>query len=225
MVYRKKNIKKPVRRIRKRGMRKRKAIRRIPRGPFPLERVAKLRLTTGNMELTQTGGVIASLDVYANWPKYGTREAYGWDQWSTLYNNAVVLGSKITVYNRGQYNTAGTFSAFMGGIYLADDTTNFTDWQTLVEARRGSFMTVSSAAGSRAKCSAYYSAKKFFNVKDVKDNMLRLGNGVTTSVPGDAAIFKVWCQPMDKSSNGTNYFTAIVEYIVLFSEPKDVPAS
>lgn len=225
MAYKKTQNRKTFKKRPRRKIMKRRRRTRIPRGPFPLSRVAKLRLTTGNMELTQTGGAIATLDVYANWPKYGTREAYGWDQWSTLYNNAVVLGSKITVYNRGQYNTAGTFSAFMGGIYLSDDTTNFTDWQTLVEARRGSFMTVSSAAGTRAKCTAYFSAKKFFNVKDVKDNMLRLGNGVSTSLPQNEAIFKVWCQPMDKSSNGTNYFTAIIEYIVLFSEPKDVPAS
>lgn len=205
---------------------RRKRNPRVPVGPFPGERVVKLRLSTGEMALTQaTPGALASLDVYANWPKYGSREAYGWDQWAALYNYAVVLGSKITVYNRGQFNTAGTFSAFLGGIYLSDDTTNFTDWQTLVEAKRGSFMQVSSAAGTRAKCTACYSAKKFYNVTDVKDNMSRLGNGVSTTTPADGAIFKVWCQPMDKASNGTNYFTAIVEYIVSFSEPKDIPAS
>lgn len=221
MAY-KKNRKTLKRRVRRRV--RRRMVRRKPRvavGPFPKERIVKMKLSTGLMTLASSGGAMATLDVYANWPYYGTRNAYGFDQWSALYNKCVVIGSKINVYQQGY--TASSAQPWAAGIYLSDDTTNFTDYQVLVEANRGRFMRSTPYPGTFRKVSNWFSAKKFFNVKDVKDNMDRLGNGVSTTVPGDSAIFKVWAQPLDKAATDTIYVHGIIEYICLFSEPKDVP--
>lgn len=221
MAYKKTNTRKTLkRRPRRRFVKKRRIVRRVPRGPFPTQRIAKLKLSTGLMTFNSTSGSLAGLDVYANWPIYGTRNAYGWDQWAALYNRAVVIGSKIQFYTSG----VSSFNA-MGGIYLSDDTTNFTDYQDLVEANKGKMFRLMSNNADPRKCSHTFSAKKFFNIKDVKDNMDRLGNAVTSSTPPDAAIFKTWIQPVDKYQTGTLYATAVISYIVLFSEPKDVPNS
>lgn len=217
--------KKFVPRKKRKVMRKRRVVKRVPRGPFPISRIAKLKLSTGNMSISSASGAIASIDVYANWPYFGTRHAFGWDQWALLYNEAVVLGSKITIYpNNDATETSST--AMLGGIYLADDTTNYTDYQDLIEANRGKFIRMSNNASAlQRKCSNVFSAKKFFNVKDVKDNLIRLGSATSATSPGDAAIYKCWMQPLDKTTSVGLQMTAVVEYIVLFSEPKDVAAS
>lgn len=216
-----------VKRRKKIHVRRRRLRRPIPRGPFPISRIAKLKLATPMMTLTATSGNLASLDVFANWPVYGSRNAYGWDQWATLYNYCVVLGSKITLYQSGDVEqTSGTVnSVLVGGIYLSDDTTNFTNYQELVEARRGRMYRPSEAFGTSRKCKNTFSAKKFFNIKDVKDNMSRLGAPVASSSPSDSAIYKCWMQPIDTSTTREIRCNAIIDYICLFSEPKDVAPS
>lgn len=218
---------KNIKRGRKRRVprRKRRMVKRVPRGPFPVSRIAKMKLTTGLQILTCTSGNLASLNVYANWPVYGVRFAYGWDQWSILYNRAVVLGSRITTYF--QNNLADTSQILgMGGIYVSDDSTNYTDYQDLSEANKGKFARVNTGGTAyQPKVKNWFSAKKFFNVKDVRDNIALLGNGIGASVPANDAMYKVWAQPLDKATSATYTCTSIIEYIVLFSEPKDVPSS
>lgn len=218
----------PTMRKRRKVMRRKRLRRRIPRGPFPNSRIVKMKLCTPEINLSSLSGAIAYVDIYANWPYYGTRHAFGWDQWAALYNEAVVLGSKIKVYQYGYTEPAtgaGLTENSMGGIYLSDDTTNYTDYQALIEANKGKFYRCRRKFGEIAKCTNTFSCKKFFNVKDVKDNFDRLGNLTSATAPGDSAIYKVWQQPTDKTSTIGVTLNCVIEYIVLFSQPKDVPNS
>lgn len=213
-------------RKKRRVMRKRRRVLRprIPRGPFPVSKIAKLRLATNKITLTMTNGAIGSQDINANWPQYGSRNAFGWDQWTALYNQATCIGSKITVYHYG----TGTASAtpFIVGIYLADDSTNYTDYRSLIEARRGRWMRVTNNVSSvQPRCTAKFSAKKFFNVKDVKDNVDHIGAAVTESAAVNPALYKLWAQPVDQTASSTATITAIIDYIMVFAEPKDPAAS
>lgn len=209
----------------RRVMRKKAFKRRpIPRGPFPVSKVAKLRLATNEIIISSVSGGLAGHDVYANWPYYGTRHAFGWDQWVALYNQATCIGSKITIYHHG----TGTASAtpFLIGIYLADDTTTYTDYRTMIENRRGRFMRCSNNITSfQPRQTHTFSAKKFFNVKDVKDNVDHLGASTSSVAPANEALYKLWMQPVDKSSSTSCTLTAVIEYIMVFAEPKDPVAS
>lgn len=227
MVKRKREtINPPLRKTvkRRRVMRRRYVKRRpVPRGPFPLSRVVKLRYMSNQQDIVCTSGALANFNVLANQPVFAGQYPFGWDQWTALYNHYVVLGSKITVYQFGQDDSAGSKVFGFLGCYLGDDATNYTDYTTLIENRMGRFCRATSDS-SLAKVSQTFSAKKFFNVKDVKDNLTRLGASVT-GTPTEQANFKVWAQPNNKTSTQTFYCNFLVEWIVLFSERKDVPAS
>ena len=204
-------------------MRRRYKRRPIPRGPFPLSRIVKLRYMSNQIDLTCTSGALASTNVVANQPVYLGNYPYGWDQWTALYNHYVVLGSKITVYQFGQDDSAGSKVFGFVGVYLGDDATNYTDYTTLIENRMGRFCRATSDS-SLSKVTQFYSAKKFFNLKDVKDNVTRVGSSVS-GTPAELANFKIWAQPLNKTSSQTFYCNFMVEWIVMFNERKDVPAS
>lgn len=196
----------------------------IPRGPFPVSKVAKLRLATDEQVISSVSGALGTLNVYANWPYFGTRHAFGWDQWTALYNQATCIGSKITIYHHG----TGTASAtpFLVGIYLTDDSTNYTDYRTLIENRRGNFMRCTNNISSyQPRQKHTFSAKKFFNVKDVKDNVDHLGASTASVAPANEALYKVWMQPVDRASTTSCTLTCVMEYIMVFAEPKDPAAS
>lgn len=226
MAIRKRNPAYKKRRTTKKRMvqRRRKAIvkKRINYGPFPRTRIVKMKLCTDQLTLACSAGAIGYVDVSANNPTYSGRNAFGWDQWAALYNQFIVLGSKITFYQQG-YNDSSVTSCLMG-IYLSDDSTNYTDYRTLVENRMGRFVRCSTAKERIPKVTQTFSAKKFFNCKDIKDNFDRLGASVSSS-PTESAVFKIWAQPINKTASPNIYGNAVIEYIVLFSERKDVPAS
>jgi len=70
-----------------------------------------------------------------------------------------------------------------------------------------------------------YSAKKFFNVKDVKDNLTRLGAATSTG-PSEQAVYTIVIGSVDKAALAITYDLVIeIEYIILFSEPKQLAQS
>lgn len=216
--------------LRKAGVKRRRVMRRkyikrrpIPRGPFPLNRIVKLRYMSNQQDIVCTSGALNNFNVIANQPVFAGNYPFGWDQWTALYNHYVVLGSKIRIYQFGQDDTSTSKVFGFLGCYLGDDATNYTDYTTLIENRMGRFCRATSDS-SLSRLTHTFSTKKFFNVKDVKDNLDRLGANVS-SAPTELANFKVWAQPTNKTSSQTFYCNFMVEWIVLFSERKDVPAS
>lgn len=189
---------------------------------MPKQRIAKLRYCS-NISVISTLGALGSHtfganDIYDPDITGTGHQPMGHDQWANLFNHYVVLGSKITVYPVQDAGIQG-----LCGVYLSDDTsTPYTSGDQFMEAKRGSYQIQSMTRGSRP-VKAFFSAKKFFNVKDVKDNLDRLGAGVGTS-PTDNAVFHVYFNTIDGNTD-TMRFLVQIDYVVLFSEPKDLTQS
>lgn len=225
MPYKRK-YKKRTYRKKKKSYRARKALTSnyVPSG-MPVQRVAKLRYVE-QITLQSVLGNIATYvfsanDVYD--PNHtGTgHQPMGFDQWAILFNHYTVLGSRCSAKVAFQGSTVSTS---MVGMYLTDGKISpYTDSDQFQEARKGTTRLLSSGQSQSVRIAQNYSAKKFHNVTDVKDNTGRLGASVSGS-PTEEAFFNMWCQTKD---GATKNFTFIVEidYIVSFSEPKDLTQS
>lgn len=148
-------------------------------------------------------------------------QAMGFDQWMALYTHYVVLGSKCTAQLNG-INNNDTSSIFACMRVDRDISTTITDISTVVENARSRHVNyISNITGGNRnnKITKKYSAKKFHNITDVKDNLDRLGGNVAAN-PADDAYFNFAMSAWDGGSDPSTIpvlFT--IKYIVEFSEP------
>jgi len=200
---------------------------RVPRGMpgFPKEKVVKMTYAAFR-GVTSSSGAIVKTHYRANSihdpDETGTgHQALGHDQWKQFYNHYVVIGSKITVEASWR---SGAFSAVVG-VGLMDDTTSATTWTTIAEQGLGVHkMLTDSNSVLPVVMFAKFSAKQFYNVKDVKDNLDRLGATFDAN-PNEVATYTVWAQALDESTTVIIDQKVFIEYIVLMSEPKELPQS
>lgn len=145
----------------------------------------------------------------------------GRDIWAGIYNHYVVISSKITCMF---IPTIGKTGTVIYGTYLDDDanitSTTYTD---LVERKKTSYRYVNVATLDYIKpCEAYYSAQKWFGIKDIGDNNTRLGAAIG-STPAEECMFHCFLQ--DTSNAGldvdSHQFSVIIEYYVEFTELQD----
>lgn len=145
----------------------------------------------------------------------------GHDTWASLYNHYVVLGSKITIKVAPKI----VASTSMVGVLLTDAATPpYSDSDTYQEARKGSVRMISEEQGKPVTLVSKFSAKKFFNVKDVKDNVNRLGADSNVS-PTEQAYYIIWVQSKSGTINADYTVIVQIDYIVSYSEPKDLQPS
>lgn len=143
----------------------------------------------------------------------------GRDTWATLYNHYVVLGSRIVVKQTSPNNAEK-----ISGVYLSDDTSlPYTSADGFIEAKKGTWKVQNARSVVPATCVSKYSARRFFNVVDVKDNLTRLGSPVGSN-PVELAAFNVWAASEDSSTVSLR-FRVVIDYIVAFSEPVDIAQS
>jgi len=201
---------------------------------FPSQQVVRMRMCDYVVLDASTSGR-ASCFYRANsiaFPSVGTgpfvdpHAPLGYDQWAPFYNHYVVLGAKINV--RAQYTKGVAGTSMFGICYLTDDTSVVPDFTNLVEQGGCSYCVIDGNASNTGpyKMSRSFSAKKFFNVVDVKDNVTRLGAAYNAS-PTELAYFCLGLQTYNNAAAGVaecTYFVTI-DYIVAFSEPKELPES
>lgn len=145
----------------------------------------------------------------------------GHDTWQTLYNHYCVTSSKMTIKLIPKDNpTTSVVGAFITDAQ-ASPYSNSDDYQ---EARKGSTRLIGQKQASPVTLTSSYSAKKFFNVHDIKDNFSRLG-GTFGSNPVEQAYYKLWVQSADALSDPTFIAVVQIDYNVIFSEPKDLNQS
>lgn len=152
----------------------------------------------------------------------------GWDQWKNFYNHYTVIGSKMTLRVVPNLSTSSVPAATVT-IFLNDDTTlDVTNPFIRMEKGLGTTKLFNPNQGmdKSIMLRSFFSAKKFFSVKDVKDNLTRLG-AVTGANPSEQAIFTIVYGPADNSSTSTPacQFAVTIDYIVQFSEPADLITS
>lgn len=202
-----------------RGRRK-LSVMRAPAG-LPTQNVVKMRYFTYGT-LSVGGGGFGAVYFRANGlndPEValGGHQPMGHDIMGQMYNRYIVLGSKIWVKLCN-----GTSTPMVVGIYLNDNqSVADANWETLVESKKGTNKLLcenTRAVTVRSK----FSCRKFFGVKDVRDNKGTLGANFGAD-PSNGAYFTLWSSSVDKISAYSATFTCVIDYIVFCSEPKDQP--
>jgi len=222
----------------RRTFRKRKVYRTDPRGMigFPKQRVVKMRYTQ-NITLDPTGPT----DVYEfaanniNSPQYlvttGTGRPLGYNQWSTFYKRWLVIGSRIRIMPVYASTTAGTIPLLYGvNLYNAGESPS-SNPLVLIEQGRCKYRTMQPIQNGAYQPIGYsFSPKKWFNMKNLKDNWDTLAqlfaNNTAAGSPAKEAIYGVFAAASDGSTNVQPVnFTVQIDYLVLVQEPLLLPAS
>lgn len=193
---------------------------------MPTTRIANLRYVQKD-QLSSTSGVMGSVSYNANSvyaPRSsGGHQPMGFDTWASMYNHYVVLGSRIKV-SWSLASSSSTTNDMVCGIMLNDDgVLGYAQYDGVIESRKGGHQMLHIQRGQKNNY-ANFSAKKFFNLKDVKDNVSRIGAHVSAS-PTELAKFIVWGQSLDLLTSNVLDYVVQIEYIVLFSEPKELAQS
>lgn len=177
--------------------------------------------------ITSSSGVMGTFVISANSihdPSVsGTgHQPMGHDTMQSLYNDYIVLGSRIKVI----FNEVGAVTSIpmMCGVNLqTTSTTTYLSYDSFLEAKKGRWVTVSGNKDDRSV--AYnYSTKKFFNVTDVKDNQLLYGASFGFN-PNVSAYFVIYAQSLDALSTESVRVTVIIDYIVSVAGPKSLDQS
>lgn len=152
----------------------------------------------------------------------------GFDQWSAFYNHYVVISSKITF--KVFYSSGSTDNGQVVGVFLNDDVTGPASISDIMEQPLSKYVSGQSTynVNSNMPLTAYnsFSAKRFFNVDRVADNTRNIG-AVVTANPSDEAFFLCFfgTTPGAGADLPASHCTVEIEYLAMFSEPKDLPSS
>lgn len=150
-------------------------------------------------------------------------QPYLWDEWKQFYNHYVVMGSKISV--QACVDTTANQSPIVVGIYLSDDATTSTNFVALCEKGLTHYKVVPQGRQEVVNLSYTFSAKDFFSLKDVRDNVDRIG-AATTQSPTEIAVFNVFAAALDGASNPPQCdLLCTLDYSVAFSEPQELGQS
>lgn len=216
---------------RKRGKRYQRKSRRLNQtiggtliSGVPSTRLVKMRYVA-TVLLTSTGGL--SSQYCFRWnsiydPDFTSTGAQpiGYTQWSNMYKNYTVVGAKLqsdwaftnsdgVPVNYGIFNQTTTTalsanpdfldSQGMGKIYLVNPYVN--------------------GSGSNRHVKSFFSARKWFNIKDVKDNQMNIGAPFGSNPPatGDAYCF-LYMKP-NAAGTTSAYVKCTFTYLVLLSDP------
>ncbi len=209
---------------RRRGRRRRT---RLALSIIPKSNVKRFRYCS-DISIDPTLGAVATHVFRANnmtGPDYGgtggpasdAHQPYGFDQVvGPMYNFYTVVGSKITCrFSLGQPGDS-VQNAMMCGIYLKDDATAVTDMNLIRE--RGMSRWVNITNNQNKGMAKKFSAKRFFNITDIKDNSQLSGSADTG--PQRNAYFHVWACSVAPNVNASNtVVNVMIEYIAVLHEP------
>lgn len=219
----------PSRRTRRRtGKRRMRMTRRMP-NVVPDSKIVKLRYVETVSRNPGTGATATYLfranSLFdPNFTSTG-HQPLGFDQWSIFYDHYTVIGSKITAQFLSTTSTPTTGAAVCG-IRLADSVSTVADVTTAMEQGTSNYRIMTNAnASGKVTLTKGFSAKKFFGLKDVKDNRGILGASMTTNPPEDA-YFQVFVGPTELSQDlGDINIIVTIEYIAKLTERKTLVQS
>lgn len=158
----------------------------------------------------------------------------GFNQWANFYRHWIVIGSRTRVTIATE--PTGSTQPCVGGVFVDDDLTGLTQWSRLVESGRSAYLPLQvgpvggqSATHAVKTMTAKFSTKKFFNLTNVRDNMTRLGAQFNPATnPLEGAWFKIWVATSDQLNAGAVIeftISTVTDYVVLLSEPHELPQS
>lgn len=206
--------------------------RHLPLAGFPKQKLVKLRYVQEVEIVTPNTGVSKSIPFVANGcydPFYpiGGHQPKGFDQWMSVYSHYNVLGSKINVkmVGTGEDNFAwGVARTATPNELEARSLEYILEWRgnksmnsyTVVGSENGGY--ANNPTRMNTTRTATYSQKKQFGKNSTSTAEL-IGNNTTN--PTELAIFEVWQCPINSHlSQKTGDYVVVIDYIVLFTEPK-----
>lgn len=150
------------------------------------------------------------------------------DEWSNFYWHYMVVGSKINVkfLSRDTTNNANTI---VGVLTRSTTTPGIVNATTLIEQGKTGYSIIGNATGGKtyANKNAYFSMKKFFGIKDVRDAIG--GSQFKTpfgSNPTEDVIYEVFVNNMDALQDAATIDCLVtIDYCVMLIEPKTLNQS
>lgn len=219
---------------RRKFVKKRRVVRKsnIPRGVNTMANIPRIQRHRYCQPFSITSTVsapgiyrFAANDMNDPGASGGGHQPMRFDEMKLFYNHYVVVGSRITVTYTGSTTTAATSNPVVWSVFLNDDGSSPPSYTAAIEQGRTTYRHLNTTnAVARSTIHRNFSAKKFFNVANIKDNVDRLGAGVTAS-PTELAFFDVAVQSLDTGVAATINCLAVMDFIVLYSEPTDVAQS
>lgn len=155
----------------------------------------------------------------------GGHQPYGHDEFATYYNQYQVLGCKVTTSARWSAPPAATDVPTVIFSFMDSDTTAPTTLATKMERYARMYKILKPDTTSTVSFTDYWSAKKWFKMKDVADQhqtIATFGNA-----PVKTAYHQTITQPLDESSTTTTpiIVTVTIDYIVRLLDPKPILGS
>lgn len=207
-----------------------------PSGFFPRKRVtlrySEMKTININAPGTGTGSNFTSLNFrcmnpYDPDPLPGPfqHQPLNYDIWASLYNHVTIVGAKCTV----RFVDIEGFPHTIVGVHLNDvAAAPYQKAQTYIESKRGPYGHLINRMDRAMTLTCNFSTKRFFNVKDIKDNQSRFGRNTATGTAIGAtteeAFFNIWACTQVGGAAVIN-LEITIDYICDFSEPKDRPES
>lgn len=191
--------------------------RRLPPARYLWEPSRLVKFTAVNYATyTGTSGAIGAVVLKANslndpFGGTGAELPLGLDQWAALYSKYKVVSSMIKV---DAHPLTITGSAIIG-VHCTDDSSALTDYKHYAELPHTRVQMVSPDIDI-ARLAVGYSARKMFNIKDLRDNSQIEGNFTTT--PGDPtkiAYYHVFVQDGNSTETVTVELMIRITYTVL----------
>lgn len=204
-----------------RNTRRRRLIRRSRAVTlWPRQKLVKMVMSFGGQFTSGTGTINVTV-VKANSLNDPTGSLtaqlpLGMDQWATMYQKYVVVGSKAYVRAHNQTSTG----SMLYGISLKNTNVSLTNWQYYCETP----LTVSkmlTADVDHSGLGSSYNAKRFWKVRkfmDAEDQQATLDPASPTD-PTDLAYYHLWAQDVNQTEAVTYEFVVNIEYYVLVFDP------
>ena len=155
----------------------------------------------------------------------GGHQPLGFDQWMTFYNHYQVIGAKATAHARVYADAAGD------AIWLIGQTSAGTaapggNVNQLIEQKRAkyTFLTAKNGSDNTGKVTVHYSPRRFFNLKNPRDEHDLRGDASTS--PAENCYFQFMVGADNPADNPTVVnVRVIIDYICLFTERKHLAQS
>lgn len=150
------------------------------------------------------------------------------DMWANLYKRYTVIGAKCTF--RVFQSVVGNSHGMLAGVLLNEDA-GLADYNPATLMEQGlirytmGHATTQQNSGNGLICTKTFSAKKFFNVADISDNKDIGANQPDNPVRTAKFICLVSASPNSAVNIEPVHCVVTIDYIVMFAEPLEQPAS
>lgn len=219
--------------------------KKVPRAitpyPFPRTKVAKLRyveeitLDPGAPSIVSNGIAIHSFRANScHDPNYslGGHQPRGWDEHTALYNEYVVLGSKLTFQPFPLTTVGSSYSEpkYYGLQKRNESNANVGSTSNIgqiMERRQGQYRRLPAVRTEMPKSlTASFSHKKTFKTNPSTEMIVTEGTGANKTHQ-EAVLYDCWIMPNANATQNEDKIPCLitVEYIVLFGNPKPLAAS